>query len=165
MTTYALVSDGTVTRLGLPSSGTLKDGRAVSNYSKLDDRTLAAEGWLPVVEDRPSFDPKRCRLEGPEYAVETSRVVARYTVKPLPAALVTDADSVLADGASVVVVTYTNYASTAPTSVTFDVNGAQATERLTDGLASVEVAAEAPGPITVTCEGLSLTITAEEVSA
>lgn len=165
MTSYARVSGGEVVRFGLPQTGTLADGRHVSGYDRLDNRTLAGEGWLPIVEDRPSHDPDRTVLTGPEYVAETSRVVARYTVSPKAPALVSDAQSIAPDGASVAVVTYSNHAPTAPFSVTFTVNGASATESLVDGFASIEIVTSHAGPIEVECDGLSLTINAEEVAA
>lgn len=165
MTSYARVSGGEVVRFGLPQTGTLADGRTVSCYDRLDDRTLAAEGWLPIVEDKPSYDPERSTLTGPEYVAETSRVVARYLVGPKAPALASDVQSIAADGASVAVVTYTDYSASAPFSVTFMVNGVSASESLTDGLATIEVVTSYVGPIEVGCEGLSLTITAEEVAA
>lgn len=68
-----------------------------------------------------------------------------------------------ADGASAAVVTYTNTRNDAPAEITFDVNGAAVTEALLDGTASIEVTAAAPGPIVISCEGLEVTVQAEEV--
>lgn len=168
MTTYAHVMDGAVHRVGLPQVAVLADGRAVSGFDKLDPQTLSEEGWLPIVEDRPDFDPARSYLAGPEYNVETSRVVARYTRKPLPPALVSDRNSIPADGTTAALVTYRNYAADAPTSATFTANGASVTTALTDGVATVEVTAAQAGPVDVSVDalpGFILTLNAEEVPA
>lgn len=81
---------------------------------------------------------------------------------PLPK-LSADRDSISADAATPAAVTYES--GRAPAEVVFDVNGATETVAVTDGTAQLEVVAEQPGPITVTCQGLTVTITATEAPA
>lgn len=81
---------------------------------------------------------------------------------PYPS-LTSDTPTIPADGTTPAAVTYAS--GRAPASVTFDVNGAQVTEDVTQGTASIEVTADAPGPVVVTCEGQTATIQAEEVAA
>lgn len=64
-----------------------------------------------------------------------------------------------ADGTTPAVITYRS--GRAPAQTTFDVNGVTVTEPVVDGTASIEVVTAQPGPITITCEGLQATITAE----
>lgn len=79
---------------------------------------------------------------------------------PYPS-LTVDRDGIPADGATPAVVTYMS--GRAPAEVTFDVNGASTVEPVAGGTAQIEVTAAAPGPVTVSCQGLSVTITATEV--
>lgn len=41
---YTKVENGQVVQVGLPATGTLKDGSTVSGYDKLDEATLLSEG-------------------------------------------------------------------------------------------------------------------------
>ncbi len=164
--TYALVKNGAVVQVGLPETGVLADGRLVSGFDRLDAETLAAEGWLPLLDGRPEYDPARTFLAAPEYSVEGLRVVSRYTVTPLPPALGTDAYSIPADGTTAATVTYTDHSPTAPLVVTFLVNGATADSEVRDGVATIEVVASTPGPVEVSVASLDdlIVITAEEVT-
>ena len=49
-----LENDRWITRL--PKVGKLKDGQTVTNYHKLPEETLLAEGWMPLVDIKPEFD-------------------------------------------------------------------------------------------------------------
>lgn len=77
--------------------------------------------------------------------------------------LTVDRDSIPADGATAAVVTFES--GLAPAEVSFDVNGEVVTEDVVDGTAAIEVVADIPGPVALACEGLTVTITATEVSA
>lgn len=85
MTTYAQVRAGAIVRVGLPAVGRLSDGREVSNYDQLDAATLAAEGWLPVTEDRPDYDPATQQLTLDHYEIGDTAVTGVYVVGPIPA--------------------------------------------------------------------------------
>lgn len=71
-----------------------------------------------------------------------------------------DRDAIPADDTTPALVTYRS--GRAPATVTFDVNGATVTEDTRDGAAAIEVTADAPGPITVTCQGLAVHIDAHQ---
>jgi hypothetical protein len=75
---YALVQNGQVAQVGFPSSGTLSDGRSVSNYDLLPKSALLAEGWLPLVENKPTHDPTTQELQLTGYTIEAERVIANY---------------------------------------------------------------------------------------
>lgn len=79
-------SDGNVTRTRLPRTGYLSDGRAVSNYHKLDSDTLYNEGWREVVDDPPDYDPdtERLRRTGHEYDADDDVVRVVYEVRDRP---------------------------------------------------------------------------------
>jgi hypothetical protein len=72
---YAKVENGQVTFL--PTSGVL-DGHTVSNYNRLPESVLLAEGWLPLVEDMPEYDPTTQELQLVGYTVEADKVTANY---------------------------------------------------------------------------------------
>lgn len=77
-----------------------------------------------------------------------------------PPSLTADPSTIPADGATTSTVTYTNHGTSAPATVTFDVNGATTDVPLTSGVAAIDVTAATPGPVVVTCAGLTATITA-----
>jgi hypothetical protein len=84
---YALVQDGKVTKIGLPKSGVLSDGRTVSNYDKLTKTALAKEGWLPLEESSPVCKETET-LKFVDYTVTKDKVTANYqavlTPDPIP---------------------------------------------------------------------------------
>lgn len=84
MTTYAHVTDGTVDRVGLPTTGTLSDGRTVSGYDRLPLQTLTAEGWLPLIDGPPAYDATTEQAIPDGYDVLADRVIVRYRVEPIP---------------------------------------------------------------------------------
>lgn len=82
--TYALVQDGKIVTIGLPSVGTLKDGSAVSNFDKLDAETLKKEGWLPIEDSGlPQYDPSTQQV-AQTFTVAQNKVTAVYDVTDLP---------------------------------------------------------------------------------
>ena len=77
------VKDGEIIERALPRTGVLSDGRSVSGYHLLPVATLKDEGWLPVVDDKPDYDPASEQLIRAE-KIEKDRVVINYTIEPLP---------------------------------------------------------------------------------
>ncbi len=73
MSRYALVKDGAI--LGY------RDAAPNVDQNELHP---AKPRLLPVVVERPEFDPQTEQLTGPTYDVEADRVVERYTVQPRP---------------------------------------------------------------------------------
>ena len=69
---YGRITDKT--ELGLPTSGVLLDGRTVSNYHLLPDKTLLEEGWLPCEEVKPE-----CKATE-KLIVDTAEVIANKVV-------------------------------------------------------------------------------------
>lgn len=80
---YALVVDGSIERVGLPSSGRLRDGSTVSGFNLLDPVVLAGEGWLPIVEVRGEIADGQVWAE-PVFAVADDHVTATYTAVDVP---------------------------------------------------------------------------------
>lgn len=77
---YALVENNQVTRVGLPTLGTLKDGSTVSGYNLLDSTTLKNEGWLFLEENKPTYDSAKQYLQHSGYEIQTDKVISNYTV-------------------------------------------------------------------------------------
>ena len=75
--------------------------------------------------------------------------------------LTADTAAIPTDGTTAATVTYES--GRAPATVSFDVNGQVTEEATVAGTAEVEVVSSSPGIITVTCEGLTVTITVQEV--
>lgn len=78
---YAKIENGQVTQVGLPSTGTLKDGSTVAGYDLLPENVLLAEGWLPLVDNRPEYNPETEYLEHAGYTVGETEVTVNYNVK------------------------------------------------------------------------------------
>lgn len=84
MSRYALVQGKKVIQDALPQTGYLSDGRSVSGYDLLSNEVLRSEGWLPIVDEPPIYNPKTQTLTNNGYVVEVDRVVVAYTVKDIP---------------------------------------------------------------------------------
>ena len=67
--------------IGLPKKGTLSDGRTVTNYDKLSEDILLAEGWLPFVEEIPEYDQQTQYIVPVNFRVEAAQIVREYAVK------------------------------------------------------------------------------------
>ncbi|HYE80888.1 MAG TPA: hypothetical protein VEG39_01840 [Clostridia bacterium] len=82
---YAKVENGQVVQVGLPKVGILTQGEnagcTVSGYDKLDEATLLAEGWLPVFDNPPEYDPETQYLEHAGYTIVGAEILAEYNVK------------------------------------------------------------------------------------
>lgn len=86
MTLHAFVQDGEVVRVGpLPRTARLADGRTVSGFDRLPTDVLAAEGWLPCVEDRPDLGDGE-QHGAPTYTIGDGQVTAVYPVEAVPQA-------------------------------------------------------------------------------
>ena len=83
MTTYAHVANGQIDRVGLPEVWRRADGVTVSGYQFSDPGDLAADGWLPLVENRPEMGDNESYGE-PSYDITHGQVVATYPVVPMP---------------------------------------------------------------------------------
>jgi len=81
---YAKVENGQVTQVGLPSTGTLKDGSTVSGYDKLPETQLFEEGWKQFINDIPEYNPETEYLEYLEDINDLTTVVRKYEVKQIP---------------------------------------------------------------------------------
>lgn len=80
---YARITDKT--ELYLPSSGTLSDGRTVSNYNLLPNDVLLAEGWKPLEEVKPVFDEATQILQFNSAIDNGASIVATYIAVDKPA--------------------------------------------------------------------------------
>jgi hypothetical protein len=82
---YAKVENGQVTQTNLPKTGILTAGElagySVSDYDKLPEDILLAEGWLPVTDNLPVFNPETEYLEHAGYIIGETEVVTNYNVK------------------------------------------------------------------------------------
>jgi len=80
---YALVRTNTIENAR--SRPYPPDDRRVSNYHRLPDGQLAADGWLPVIDaDLPDHDPDTQRVRHAprdEWQVESNQVVRTWTVE------------------------------------------------------------------------------------
>lgn len=81
---YARVENGQVTQIGLPTTGTLKDGRTVSNYNLLPQKVLKAEGWLPCEEVKPEYNPETQYLVIDIKEIVKGKVIVTYKVVEMP---------------------------------------------------------------------------------
>jgi len=70
----------------LPSTGTLSDGRSVSNYNCLPNDILIAEGWLPLEDNPPLYDVNTQELQHNGYDIQPDKVIKLYNIvdKPEP---------------------------------------------------------------------------------
>lgn len=67
---------------GLPKTGVLNDGTVVDQYYLLDREILKNEGWLPLYDNKPSYDNSIESAIEDGYEVLEDRVVKRYKVIP-----------------------------------------------------------------------------------
>lgn len=81
---FALVQNGTVVRTGaVPSVWKLKTGQSVSGFNLLSPQEQAAEGWLPLVENRPALTAAQT-YGPPVFTIGTTSVTADYPVVSRP---------------------------------------------------------------------------------
>lgn len=77
---YALIQNGEVKQIGLPATGYLKDGSGVSGYNLLHEDILKEEGWLPCIDNRPTFNQETEYLQFDGYVISETQVTANYIV-------------------------------------------------------------------------------------
>jgi hypothetical protein len=88
---YARIENGQLQR-GLPSTGILTqvgfEGCATSNYDMLpyiseteNIPSLKNEGWLPLVDNQPVYNPETEYLEQTEPMVTETEIILNYVVK------------------------------------------------------------------------------------
>jgi len=75
----ALVKGNEVILDYLPSKYEL-NGQAVANYHLLDKETLLAEGWLPLINEKPEYDYESEELIVDSYDINSDSVVKNYKV-------------------------------------------------------------------------------------
>lgn len=81
--TYVKVENNQVVQIGLPSTGVLRDGSTVSGYDLLDEVILRNEGWLPLEENKPTYNAETQYLEFVDYTITQDKVIANYIVKDI----------------------------------------------------------------------------------
>lgn len=86
------VLDGEIVLYSLPPTGKLKNGQTVSGYHLLDDLTLAEEGWLPLEDIYPEFDPETEYVIPDGHTVLEDKVIANYKVLMRPESELSDVD-------------------------------------------------------------------------
>lgn len=68
----------------LPQSAQLADGTWVSNYHLLPEETLRQEGWLPVVDEQPTYNPETHYLQFIDAVEQNGSIVMNYEVIEFP---------------------------------------------------------------------------------
>ena len=68
----------------LPITAKLADGTWVSNYHLLPADVLAAEGWLPLEEVYPEYNPETHYIELDTVVETDGKIVVSYKTIPLP---------------------------------------------------------------------------------
>lgn len=77
---WTRVENNQVTQIGLPQTGYLKDGSSVSGYNLLDEQVLLNEGWLPLEDNKPSYNPMYEDLIFDGYIILSDKVTTQYKV-------------------------------------------------------------------------------------
>ena len=95
---YAKIENNQVTLTSLPTSGILSNGQSVSNYNLLSESILLAEGWLPLIESKPVYDPITQELQLTGYTIGENKVIANYVAAVI--VIVPDPDVELATAIS-----------------------------------------------------------------
>src|SRR5690554_2216891 len=109
MSMYAKVRNGIIEKIGPRPKWLYEGGVPVE-----DDAEYAKDGWLPIVHDRPAYDPETHRIrQNPqsEWLVGGTQVTATYTVearppptiKQLHAYLLRRREEVIAEGVTVTI--------------------------------------------------------------
>ena len=78
------VINGKIAQYSLPKTGTLKSGSTVSGYHLLDEETLQEEGWLPLEDIKPEYNPEMQYAQLTGYDIFSDKVVKKYIVKDIP---------------------------------------------------------------------------------
>lgn len=80
---YAKIVDGIVVQVGLLSAGSI-NGCSVSGYDLLPPEVLRVEGWVPLVDEPPEYDPSTQQLLLTGYTIQENQVVALYEIHSKP---------------------------------------------------------------------------------
>jgi hypothetical protein len=133
-------------------------GSVIESVAVVDPATPGGEAWLAIVT--PDYDQvEAISTLTPEPGIGWIRRSAGTYVPPT--IFTTSTLTLAANGSNHATVTYTDNHSSPLAFVTFNVNGATATEATASGVAEITVTASAAGPVVVTCENLSITLEAE----
>lgn len=81
---YVLVKNNKIVKTKLPKTGILKDGSAVSGYHLLDEEILKQEGWLPLEDNSPEYNPETQYLIDDGYEIFEDKVVKKYRIEDIP---------------------------------------------------------------------------------
>ena len=73
-----------VQEVKLERRGTRKDGRTVSEFNLLGADTLIEEGYYPVNDNIPEYDPEIQMVQFDRYVVNSKSVTAKYKVVDIP---------------------------------------------------------------------------------
>lgn len=68
----------------LPQSAQLADGTWVSNYHLLPEETLRQEGWLPLIDEQPTYNPETHYLQFIDAIEQNGSIVMNYEVREFP---------------------------------------------------------------------------------
>lgn len=80
------IKNNTIIKHSLPRTGKLSTGQTVSNYHLLPRETLKAEGWLPVVDNIPKYNPSTQYIKETTYTIGKDSVIKNYIIDAIPAA-------------------------------------------------------------------------------
>ena len=78
------IIDNEIIQIGLPKVGTMQDGSTVSGYNLLDSETLKAEGWLPIEDIKPEYDPATQILKDAGWDIQADKAVKLYEIADKP---------------------------------------------------------------------------------
>lgn len=78
-----VINEGII-KYSLPKVGTLKDGSTVSGYHLLDEDTLREEGWLPLEDNPPEYNPETQYLVNDGYEIFEDKVIKKYRIEKIP---------------------------------------------------------------------------------
>lgn len=68
----------------LPYAAQLSNGTWVSNYHLLPEETLRQEGWLPLIDEQPTYNPETHYLQFIDAVEQNGSIVMNYEVRELP---------------------------------------------------------------------------------
>ena len=74
------VINGKIAQYFLPKTGTLKSGSTVSGYHLLDEETLQEEGWLPLEDIKPEYNPEMQYIKPTGYDILSDKIIKKYAV-------------------------------------------------------------------------------------
>ena len=81
------IKNNTIIKHSLPRTGKLSTGQTVSNYHLLPHETLKAEGWLPVVDNIPKYNPSTHYIKETTYTIGKDSVIKNYIIDAIPASV------------------------------------------------------------------------------